>query len=51
MTFSNLDTTEIMEQFDFDSFIQDSGQEEFALDTGGLQFDNYGTVEAGNGES
>lgn len=50
MNFSNMDTGDVLETFDFDSFLQDSGDHEFNLDAS-MAFGNFDGVEAGTGES
>ena len=50
MTFGAMDTGDVLEQFDFDSFLQDGDQHGIDFDPSTMTFPEF-TIETGNIES
>lgn len=51
MNFGNMDSGDVLEQFDFDAFLQDGDENAFNLDNNPLSYGNFDSLEAGTGDA
>ena len=51
MNFGSMDTGDVLEQFDFDAFLQDGNGEDFTLNDNFASYGNFEGLEAGAGDA